>query len=164
MESVKAQNIKMIIFDIDGVITDGKCYLGKNGYEMKTYSLKDMDAINWFHECGYKTGCITGENNEFCQAFIKKAGVDYFKTGCKTKAEAIDEAVKLFDLAVNNICYIGDGKYDIPALKKVGLSICPSDAIDEVKDCCDIVLNRKGGEGCLAECFTLLTKEAFKTI
>ncbi len=151
------KNIRMLVFDIDGVITDGKRYIGEDG-ETKTVSLKDLDAIGLLHEAGYKVGCISGENTPFSQAFSRMVPLDYVSLGCKTKTDAVREIGERFGLSPDELCYIGDGKYDIPVLKMTGLGICPADAIDEAKRVADIVLKRRGGEGCIAECYTILEK------
>lgn len=153
------KNIQMIIFDVDGVITDGKQYIDGQGEETKTISLKDMDALGLLHQAGYKIGCISGEDTAFSRRLSKIAPLDFVKLGCKTKIKAIEEIEKMFRLEACDLCYIGDGKYDIPVMERVGLGICPADAIDEVKHVADVILKRKGGEGCIAECYTLLEKK-----
>ena len=150
-------DIRMLVFDIDGVITDGKRYIGEDG-EAKTVALKDLDAISLLHEAGYKVGCVSGENTPFSRAFSRMIPLDYVSLGRKAKADAIWEIGERFGLSSDELCYIGDGKYDIPVLEMVGLGICPADAIDEVKCVADIVLERNGGEGCIAACYTLLEK------
>ena len=151
--------IRMILFDIDGVITDGKKYMYGNKMEIKSISLKDLDALHLLKKAGYLLGCVTGEDTDFCRQFDQMEILDYVKLGCKNKSEALKEIGNNFDINANEICYIGDGKYDIPILKEVGLAICPSDSIDEVKKLSNIVLKRKGGEGCIAEIYTLLVRE-----
>ena len=149
--------IKAVIFDIDGVVTDGKKYLlGDN--EIKNISLKDLDAINMLKEQKYIIGAITGENNSFSQKLKEELKIDFLVAGCKQKKEAIEKISKEFFLSMEEICYIGDGKYDIDVLKEVGLSLCPADAIEEVKKISNFVLTRRGGEGCIAEIFSLLNK------
>lgn len=152
------KEIQMFVFDLDGVITDGKQYISDNGMESKSVALKDLDAIQLLRNVGYKVGCITGEDNEFSRAFVQMTVLDYAKVGCKKKVEALQEIEALYHIAPEAICYIGDGKYDIPVLETVGLALCPADAIEEVKQVADVVLNRNGGEGCIAESYTLLTK------
>lgn len=146
----------MIVFDIDGVITDGKQYIGKNG-ETKSLSYKDMDAIRQLRESGYIVGCISGEDTEFSQRFVEMMHLDLVKLGCKEKNAALGEMAGQYNVPCEDICYVGDGKYDLSALKLAGLAVCPSDAIDEVRQIADIVLTRKGGDGCLAEVYTLLS-------
>jgi len=149
--------IKMLLFDIDGVITDGRKYVDGETIELKSISLKDLDAFHMMKDAGYKLGCITGEDTAFSRQFANMQVLDYIRTGCKQKDEALKEIEETLHIASSEICYIGDGKYDIPVLKKVKLSVCPNDAIEEVKQVSDVVLRRKGGEGCVAEIYTLLS-------
>lgn len=150
--------IKMVVFDIDGVMTDGKRYTDGKQLEVKALQLKDLDAVGLFSENGYRLGCISGEDTEFSRQFLEVKAVDEIKLGCRDKKAALQEFLDRCETKPEEVCYIGDGKYDIPALKMAGLAICPNDAIQEVKEIADIVLKSKGGEGCLAECYSILTK------
>mgnify|MGYP002509451722 CR=1 FL=1 len=150
--------VKVLLFDIDGVITDGKKYTDGKDREWKSIALKDLDAFYMLKEAGYIIGCITGENTDFSEQFIHMQVLDYVKTGCKQKDQALQEVVKKFNVSLSEICYIGDGKYDIPVLNKVGLPICPSDAIEGAKKVSKVVLSCKGGEGCIAEAWELLSE------
>lgn len=148
--------IKMLLFDIDGVITDGRKYTDGKELELKSIALKDMDAFGLLKAAGYKIGCVTGEDNAFSRQFVHMQGLDYIRLGCKQKQQALKEIEEKYHVAFSEICYIGDGKYDIPVLEKVGLAVCPNDAIEGVKQISDIVLKRKAGEGCIAEVYELL--------
>lgn len=149
--------IRMLAFDIDGVITDGKRYLCGDT-EAKGLSLKDLDAIRQLKESGMVVGCISGEDTQFSQKFTQIAQLDFAKLGCKEKDAALEGIARQYDIPLGQICYVGDGKYDIPALRSSGLSVCPADAVDEVREVSNIVLTRKGGEGCIAETVSFLTK------
>lgn len=149
-------DIKMLLFDIDGVITDGKRYTDGNDVELKTIALKDLDAFQMLRDAGYKIGCVSGEDTIFSRQFADIRILDYVKIGCKNKESVLLEIEKECHISSSEICYVGDGKYDIPLLKKVKLAICPSDAIDEVKKIVHIILSRAGGEGCIAEVYTRL--------
>lgn len=155
MLNLNVVNIKMIIFDLDGVATDGKKYTDGKCNEYKTVSMKDLDAIHQLKDMGFILGCITGECNEFSKQFLKMPVLDFVRLGCKQKLAALEEAKETYRIVSAEVCYIGDGKYDIPVLEKVGLAVCPGDAVDEVKKVSDVVLKRKGGEGCIAEIHTL---------
>lgn len=151
------KQIKMLLFDIDGVITDGKKYTNGKDAEWKTIALKDLDALGLFKEAGYIIGCITGEDTDFSRQFTHMQVLDYVRTGCKQKEQALHEVAEKYRVLSSEICYIGDGKYDIPVLEKTGLPVCPSDAIEEVKRKSKVILKSKGGEGCIAEVWELLT-------
>ena len=153
--------IKMLVFDIDGVITDGKRYINNSG-ETKSLSLKDLDAIHQLQESGYIVGCISGENTGFSKEFVRIASLEQTRLGCKEKDIALREMAEQNGLSIDTVCYVGDGKYDVPALEMAGLSLCPADAIDEVKQVADRVLTRKGGDGCIAEIWTLFTARNYR--
>lgn len=149
----------MVVFDIDGVISDGKKYTDGKQLEVKTLQLKDLDAIGLFSENKFILGCISGENTEFSRQFLQMEALNDVKLGCKNKKAVLQELMDKYHIQSEEVCYIGDGKYDIPALQLAGLAVCPNDAIQEVKEIADIVLNSKGGEGCLAECYSVLRKQ-----
>ncbi len=148
--------IKTIIFDIDGVITDGSIIVNEAGNEQKKVNLKDIDAIFELKRRGFTIAAITGENSPIVSYFKKRFSWDYFYYGKKNKIEIIKEIEKACKIECNEICYIGDGKYDVESLKYVELGICPSDAIDKAKNAADIILQYKGGEGCLWELISIL--------
>lgn len=150
------QRIKIVLFDIDGVITDGRRYFDGAGAEFKSLAFKDLDALQMLKDAGYKIGCVTGEDTLFNSQFVHMAALDYAKAACKQKTDALQELEKQQHISESEICYIGDGKYDIPVMEKVGLALCPNDAIEEVKQVADIILKRNGGDGCIAEVYTLL--------
>lgn len=152
------RKIQMVVFDIDGVMTDGKRYVSGGGIEFKSISMKDLDAVKLFKDAGYKVGCISGEDTEFSRKFVQMVELDYVKLGCKAKLDAILEIETIYHIAPKDICYIGDGKYDIPVFEVAGLSLCPADAIKEVRRVASIILKRNGGEGCVAESYTLLNE------
>lgn len=152
------QNIHMLLFDIDGVLTDGRKYIDGKNTEIKSVALKDLDALVLFRDAGYKLGCITGEDNAFSNSFVGMSELDYVKVGCKEKDKVLIEIEEKFHIISSQICYIGDGKYDISLLKKVGLAVCPHDAIQEVKNISAIILDMSGGQGCIAELYTRFQK------
>lgn len=149
--------IKMFVFDIDGVITDGKRYLCGDT-EIKGLSMKDLDAIRQIKELGIIVGCISGEDTQFSQQFVQIAPLDWAQIGCKAKEIALEEAATRYGFSLDQVCYTGDGKYDVQALRIAGMSVCPADAIEVVRDVADVILTRKGGEGCIAEIYSLLSK------
>lgn len=145
-------NIQALIFDIDGVITDGKKYTDGLSQEMKSVAFKDLDAIKSFQNEGMLVGCISGEDTAFSRSIA--VNLDYSSLGKKNKRQILEEFCKDYQINPDKVCYIGDGKYDIKALEYAGVSACPHDAIYEVREIVDIVLTVSGGEGCLAELYT----------
>lgn len=148
--------IKLIVFDIDGVITDGTVIVDVNGTEQKKLNLKDVDAIYELHKQGYKLAAITGENTEIVSYFEKRFPWDYFFQGAKHKTDIIREIQDKGQFLAEEICYVGDGKYDLEPLAYVGLGICPADAIDRAKQAAGMILQKEGGQGCLWELIQIL--------
>lgn len=148
--------LKAIIFDIDGVLTDGKVTVDSKGNEQKTFSMIDVDAIYRFHNNGVKIAAITGEATPIVDYFESYFPWDYFYKGTKDKVSAIKEIEADSKIPLKDIGYIGDGVNDIAALKYVGFGASPANAIDEVKHISDIVLKKSGGDGCIWELLEFL--------
>lgn len=150
--------IKLIVFDIDGVITDGSVIVDSKGTEQKQINLKDIDAIFELHRRGYKLAAITGEDTEIVDYFEKRFPWDFFYRGNKTKKETLQKIESETGVGRESICYIGDGKYDVEPLSYAGLGLCPANAIDKAKNAADIILQNDGGKGCIWEMISLLEK------
>lgn len=156
--------IEMIIFDIDGVITDGTMIIDSKGNEQKQINLKDIDAIFELHRKGFQLVAITGEDTEIVTYFEKRFPWKYFYRGNKNKIETIKNITDQTGITRNSMCYVGDGKYDVEPLTYVGLGICPANAIDKAKNAADIILQNKGGQGCIWEMLSILEKYNDKTV
>lgn len=150
--------IELIIFDIDGIITDDTVIIDEYGHEQKRLNFKDIDAIHELHRRGYKLAAITGEGNAMVEYFRKRFPWDYFYSANKQKKITIQEIQKESGYELAEICFIGEGKYDVEALDYVGLGICPPDSIDEAKRVSDIILQNRGGNGCVWELIGILER------
>ncbi len=150
--------IELIVFDIDGVITDGSVIIDSKGTEQKQINLKDIDAIFELHRRGYKLAAITGEDTDIVNYFEKRFPWDYFYRGNKTKKETLQRIESEIGIGRESICYVGDGKYDVEPLTYAGLGLCPANAIDKAKNAADIILQNDGGKGCIWEMLSLLEK------
>lgn len=150
--------IELIVFDVDGVITDGSVIIDSNGNEQKQINLKDIDAIFELHRRGYKLAAITGEDTEIVNYFEKRFPWEYFYRGNKTKKETMQQIEQGTGISREHICYVGDGKYDVEPLTYAGLGLCPANAIDKAKNAADIILQNDGGKGCIWEIISILEK------
>lgn len=150
--------IELIVLDIDGVITDGTVIIDSHGHEQKQINLKDIDAVFELHRRGYKLAAITGEDTEIVGYFEKRFPWEYFYRGNKTKKETMRQIEESTGINRKNICYVGDGKYDVEPLTYAGLGLCPANAIDRAKHAADIILQNDGGKGCLWELVSILEK------
>jgi len=159
----KIKRIKAIVFDIDGVLTDGTISINSEGKELKRIYLPDVDYINILQRSGYMIAAITGEDTPIVDFFKNKFSWDYFIAGCKNKGAELQKVANKFGFALDSVCYIGDGYYDISALKNAGLAVCPSNAIAEAKKQADIILDSCGGGGCVSELYGIFTNVCVET-
>lgn len=156
MDNLK--KIKLIISDIDGVLTNGKValYPPYDGAGCKTLCFKDFDAVAMLNEIGIQLCIVTGERDAFVDEVVKRFKPLYFVSGCKEKDLAIYDISKRAGVSLDEMAYVGDGKYDIPAIKLVGLGMCPADAIKDVRELSDMVLDVDGGSGCLSAAYYVI--------
>lgn len=148
--------VELVIFDIDGVLTDGSILVDSQGREQKRINIKDIDAIFELKRRGYRLAAVTGENTEIVSYFRNRFPWDHFYSGCKKKLETVLALINELGLSIDQTAYVGDGKYDLEILSHVGLSVCPADAIREAQIQADVVLHRAGGEGCVWELLSIL--------
>lgn len=137
---------------------DGKITVDESGNEYKTINIKDIDAVFEMKRQKLMVGLITGEATPITLIFKERFNPDFFYTGCKNKSEALREILSQTGLSAENVCYVGDGKYDIPVMKLVKVTACPSDAISEVKALAGIHLLSHGGDGCVWELLEWMNK------
>lgn len=150
--------IKLVLLDIDGVITNGKIQINSEGQEIKQIDFKDVDAIFELKKRNYKIGIITGEDTPIVKYFNDRFKPNYFYFNCKDKVSKIKKIQEIGGYKNDEICFIGDSKHDIDAIKYVGLGICPNNASTNVKNVADVVLKANGGDGCIQELLDLLNQ------
>lgn len=143
--------IKIVLLDIDGVLTNGKVTFDSTGNEFKTIDFKDIDAIFEMKRQDLKVGLLTGEATPITLSFRERFKPDFFYNGCKDKTAALNEILAQTGVSADEICYVGDGKHDIPIMKLVKFAACPANAIPEVRELSNILLERNGGDGCIWE-------------
>jgi YrbI family 3-deoxy-D-manno-octulosonate 8-phosphate phosphatase len=146
-----ARNIKLLLMDVDGVLTDAFVYCDQNGMEMKRFSVRDGMGLSMIHDMGIKTGIITKENTDIADYRAKKLKIDYIYKGIEDKTKSLEEISKKSGIAFENIAYIGDDIIDIEILKAVGFSAIPNDAESSLKNIADYICKSDGGKGCVRE-------------
>jgi 3-deoxy-D-manno-octulosonate 8-phosphate phosphatase (KDO 8-P phosphatase) len=149
--AAKAKKIKLVAFDVDGVMTDGSLTFGEDGREFKTYNAKDGQGIVMLNRAGFKTAIITARENQTVNVRAKILNITKLHHGIKDKFLALQDLMKEFNLSYEEIAYMGDDLPDICVLKHVGLSACPNDAVDEVQEVCGFVSKKNGGRGAVRE-------------
>jgi len=152
------KNIKMLIMDVDGVLTDSFVYLSNDGIEMKRFSVRDGFGIGLIKELGIKTAIITKEKTKIVDFRAAKLKIDYVYKGAENKIKILSGISDEFKVPLKNIAYIGDDVNDIETLKSAGFSAAPNNAETSVKNIVDYVCINDGGCGCVREICNLIMK------
>jgi len=144
-------SIKTFIFDVDGVLTDGKILITNEGELLRSFDTKDGYAMKCALVQGYKIVVISGGRNQGVDERFKELGVFDIYMGIHYKLDAFQDLLDNYDLDPETILYVGDDVPDIPVMEKVGLGCCPANAVSDVKNMADYVSHKNGGEGCVRE-------------
>ncbi len=152
MEMSDFTKIKLLVTDVDGVLTDGGMYYFEDGNEAKKFNTRDGMAIQLIKEQGIRVIFLTKENTKIVANRAKKLGVEAYQ-GVTHKGTTLVDIMIKYDLQNEEVAYVGDDINDISPLEKAGIAICPADAVHEVKRVCNIVTNAKGGEGVIREIY-----------
>jgi len=151
--------ITLIILDVDGTMTDGGVYIDSNRVESKKFNIKDGAGIILAQSVGIEFMILTGRSSACVEQRADELHIKYVVQGIRNKVEYLKDFASDKKFLPENIAYIGDDLNDLPAMYYVGVSACPVDAADEVKNYCDFVLPQKGGEGVIRTFVELLLKE-----
>ncbi len=144
--------IKLLVLDVDGVLTDGGMYYSNSGDEFKKFNTKDGMGIKLAIEKGIKVGFLSnGKNDVLINNRAKLLGVEYVYVGSENKLVILNQWMKELNLSYENIAYVGDDVNDLEIMKVVHFSACPDDAVEQVKEIAKYMLDNKGGEGCVRE-------------
>lgn len=144
--------IKLVIFDFDGVFTDGKIIFDSNGNAMKHYQVKDGMGIKRLQEAGFKIGVISGWKDNMSQQYIlKHLKIKRFSLGSNKKLDILKEWCDELQITLEEVAYMGDDLNDILVMKEVKIVACPNNSVGEVKKVANIVCKRNGGNGAVRE-------------
>lgn len=148
----QAGKIKLLILDVDGVMTDGGMFFTENGDQFKKYNAKDGMAILDLPKYGILPGIISsGFKSEMVKSRAELLKIDHFYVGRQPKIEILKEWCEELRIELSEVAMIGDDINDLSIIREVGFSACPADAVQQVKEAVSVVLSRKGGDGCVRE-------------
>jgi 3-deoxy-D-manno-octulosonate 8-phosphate phosphatase (KDO 8-P phosphatase) len=149
-------SIKLLVLDIDGVLTDGGMYYAEDGNEYKKFNSKDGLAIRRLIKKGVQVAFLSnGINAKLITNRAKLLGVQKVYVGTEEKETVLNKWLKELNITYKNIAYVGDDLNDLAVIKKAGFSACPSDAIENIRQKVSVVLSRKGGDACVRELIDL---------
>ena len=148
---IKASKIKVVLTDVDGVLTDSGMYYSNKGDIMKKFHTRDGMGVTLLRKNNIPSIIVTKEKNEIIKQWSKKMKIDKLLMGVLKKEVVLEKICKNYGVKSSEICYIGDDVNDLELLKLVGLSATPSDGIIEAQKICDYVCKNNGGHGVFRE-------------
>lgn len=162
---INTEKIKMVVLDMDGTLTDGGIYLQEDGKQFRKFNAKDGLGIRMLRKQGIQVGIISHSTCEkLVQTRAEILGVPYVYAGLEEKLDILQGWCDKTNLSLDEVAFVGDDLNDLPVMEVVGLSACPADASEEVRERADIILTRNGGEGAVREFADKYIGVAYTTI
>lgn len=147
----RAAAIRLVVLDVDGVLTDSKIVYNSEGEEIKAFNIKDGLGISLGVRSGLQFGIITARESAMVNRRAKELGIAHVIQNTRTKLPALEALMAELGLESEQVAYVGDDLPDLPCLERVGLSACPADAAREVKARARLVSNYPAGQGAVRE-------------
>lgn len=147
----RAADIRLIVLDVDGVLTDGKIIYDSAGQEIKCFHARDGLGISLGVRNGLQFAVITARQSPIMVRRAAELDIAHLRQGARTKLPVFDELARDLSLSFQQIAYIGDDLPDLPPMKKAGLACCPADAAKEIREISHLVSNHPGGQGAVRE-------------
>jgi 3-deoxy-D-manno-octulosonate 8-phosphate phosphatase (KDO 8-P phosphatase) len=156
----KAKKVKLLILDVDGVMTDGSIILDNEGNEFKRFHVRDGHGIKMLQKAGIKVGIITGRKSKVVELRAQELGIEEVYQRVFKKSVVFDQLLNKYKCRDENVAFMGDDIVDQELLKRAGLSAAPADAEDAAKEMADIITGRRGGRGAVREFIDIILKSS----
>lgn len=145
------KDIKILVLDVDGTLTDGKIYVDDKDNSFKAFNVKDGFAlVNWL-KLGGEVAILTGKKSNIVERRAKELGIKYIIQGSKNKKQDLKNLLKELNIIFENVAYMGDDLNDLGVMKSVGFSACPKDSVQEVLEITNFISSKNGGDGAVRE-------------
>jgi 3-deoxy-D-manno-octulosonate 8-phosphate phosphatase (KDO 8-P phosphatase) len=154
----RARKTRLLIMDVDGVLTDGRIIQDGHGHELKVFDVKDGHGIVMAHRAKLRTALISGRESETITRRAEELGIELVFQKIWNKLEVYEKILVDTELTHDEVAYIGDDLIDIPLLRRVGLAVAVADAVDEVKASAHLITQRPGGQGAVREVIELILR------
>lgn len=154
----KLGKIKLLIMDLDGVLTDGGIILNEDGTESKRFNVQDGHGIKMLQRTGIKTAIISGRETQVTQIRAEQLGIVLLFQGQKKKLPIFEKMIDDLSLTAEQVAYIGDDLLDLPLVKRAGFGVAVDNAVAELKEVADYTTEKAGGYGAVREVIELIMK------
>ena len=152
------KDIKFLVLDVDGTLTDGKIYVDDKDNSFKAFNVKDGFAlVNWL-KLGGEVAILTGKKSNIVERRAKELGIKYIIQGSKNKKQDLKNLLKELNITFENVAYMGDDLNDLGVMKSVGFSACPKDSVQEVLEISNFISTKIGGDGAVREFLEYIMK------
>ena len=152
IDDIRNRKIKLLVMDVDGVLTDAGMYYSESGDEYKKFNAKDGMAIKRLAKQGIRCGLLSnGTNKNLVSRRATTLGIELVEVSHTEKIDVLKAWCAQLGIELSEVGYIGDDINDEPVMRAVGLAVCPADAVNKIKLIAHLILTRKGGEGCIRE-------------
>ena len=147
----KLQDIRAFIFDVDGVLTDGTVHVTESGEQLRKFNIKDGYALQLAVKRGYQIAIISGARSKGVISRLEGLGTTNIHVGTEDKIKTYTDFLTQYSLSSDQVLYMGDDIPDLPVMQKVGLPVCPADAVEEIKAVSMYISPKTGGLGCVRD-------------
>ena len=152
----KAKKIKLLLLDVDGVLTDGRIILDNQGNELKAFHVRDGHGIKMAQRAGIVVGIITGRKSKVVAIRARELGIKEVHQGAKNKLDVYESILSKYGLRDDEVAYMGDDTVDLAIFKRAGLAAAVADADPSVKPHVDLIAKTEGGRGAVRELINLI--------
>lgn len=154
----KCSAIRLILSDVDGVLTDGRLIYNNHGIEAKQFHIRDGQGIRLWQQNGFPFGIITARSSQVVKLRAEELDIAIVRQGAKDKLAAVREVATELKLTLDQVCYIGDDLPDLASIQSVGLGVAVADAAEELRQAAAYVTSQPGGQGAARELIELILK------
>lgn len=154
----RATRIRLLVLDVDGVLTDGRVVYDDTGREIKFFDVRDGHGLKLLQRAGVKVAWLSGRGSQANRVRAQELGVERLIEKCLVKLPALTELMAVCGVQPEQVAYMGDDLIDLPALRAVGLALAPADAMPEVRQAAHLVCTQPGGRGAVRQACELILK------
>ena len=154
----RASQVKLLLMDCDGVLTDGRIWILESGGDQKAFNTRDGLGLDLLHRAGLRSGIISGRRSSAVERRAEALGIAFLRQGCEKKVRAFEEILTEAEVKSSEVAFIGDDLNDIPLMRRSELAVAVADASEEAKHHAHLVTKASGGSGAVRETVELILK------
>jgi 3-deoxy-D-manno-octulosonate 8-phosphate phosphatase (KDO 8-P phosphatase) len=159
VNEIDFSKIKMLVMDVDGVMTDGTVIINSDGSEGKNFSIVDGHGVKLWHRAGFQTAIISGRPSGATTVRAEQLSIGHMVQGAKKKLPAFDSLLEELSLDYSEVAFVGDDLLDLPLVRRAAFGVAVANAVDELKEVADYTTTKPGGSGAVREVIEYILKQ-----